>query len=56
MRLYLKENPKVTEEIEKNLRDLMLSDTPAHQAKAAKDETSKTNAEPPKKTTSRSTA
>ncbi|MXX98624.1 MAG: recombinase RecA [Gammaproteobacteria bacterium] len=56
VRLYLKENPKVTEEIEKNLRDLMLSDTPAHQAKAAKDEASKTDAAPPKKTTSSSTA
>ena len=61
VRLYLKENPKVAEELEKNLRTLLLSDTPANKNESETDKkadgkTGKTNGEPPKKTTASSTA
>ena len=57
VRLYLKENPKVAEELEKNLRTLLLSDTPAGKAESKTSEKAdKTNGEPPKKTTAGSTA
>ena len=57
VRLYLKENPKVAEELEKNLRALLLSDTPASKAESETSEkANKTNGEPPKKTTAGSTA
>ena len=48
VRSYLKENPKIAEEIEKNLRSVLLSSTPAYQAK---NKTSEKNAEHPKKQT-----
>ena len=57
VRLYLKENPKVREELEKNLRTLLLSDTPANDSKSKVDEKAdKANGKPPKKTTAGSTA
>ena len=69
MRLYLKENPKVAAELEKNLRTLLLSDTPANNTKSETDKkvdekvgktnvqtNAKTQGEPPKKTTAGSTA
>ncbi len=57
VRMYLKENPKVAEELEKNLRTLLLSDTPANEAEKETDEKAdKTNGEPSKKTTAGSTA
>ncbi len=61
VRLYLKENPKVAEELEKNLRTLLLSNTPANKNesetdKKADEKVGKTNGEPPKKTTASSTA
>ncbi len=65
VRLYLKENPKVAEELEKNLRTLLLSDTPANKNESETDKKAdgkagktnvQTSGEPPKKTTAGSTA
>ena len=61
VRLYLKENPKAAEEIEKNLRDLLLSDTPANRSQSEADKTAnktanKKNSKAPNKKTAGSKA